>query len=89
MKTKYRAWRSDIYIIDDVESETDHYITSKQRGRIKKFTDGSAIFDTFEDAKQWLIDHETGELKKALDEAARLQKSISRLKEIECAMGRY
>ena len=62
MKTKYRAWRSDIYIIDDVESETDHYITSKQRGRIKKFTDGSAIFDTFEDAKEWLLDMKDQEI---------------------------
>lgn len=59
---KYIARWSDVYMIDDVESETDHYITSKQRGRIKKFTDGSAIFDTFEDAKEWLLDMKDQEI---------------------------
>ena len=83
MKTKYRAWRSDIYIIDDVESETDHYITSKQRGRIKKFTDGSAIFDTFEDAKEWLIDmkdQEVAGLLTRVEAVKKIKTEISALK---------
>lgn len=91
MTDKYyaRAYLHSIYIIDDITSETDHFIISKHHGRMKKITDDSAIFDTFEDAKQWLIDHETAELKKAIDEAARLRKSISCLNEIECVTGRY
>lgn len=91
MTEKYYAFSCmrSVYIIDDIISETDHFIISKHHGRMKKITNDSAILDTFEDAKQWLIDHETGELKKTLDEAARLQKSISHLKEIECATGRY
>jgi len=83
MKTKYRAWRSDIYIIDDVESETDHYITSKQRGRIKKFTDGSAIFDTFEDAKEWLLDmkdQEVAGLLTRVEAVKKIKTDISSLK---------
>ncbi|WP_333640974.1 hypothetical protein [Mesotoga prima] len=83
MKTKYRAWRSDIYIIDDVESETDHYITSKQRGRIKKFTDGSAIFDTFEDAKEWLLDmkdQEVAGLLTRVEAVKKIKTEISALK---------
>ena len=83
MKTKYRAWRSDIYIIDDVESETDHYITSKQRGRIKKFTDSSAIFDTFEDAKEWLLDmkdQEVAGLLTRVEAVKKIKTEISALK---------
>lgn len=83
MKTKYLAWRSDIYIIDDVESETDHYITSKQRGRIKKFTDGSAIFDTFEDAKEWLLDmkdQEVAGLLTRVEAVKKIKTEISALK---------
>ena len=76
MTEKYYAFLRSVYTIDDVIAETDHFIISKHHGRIKKITNDSAILDTFEDAKQWLIDHETGELKKTLDEAARLQKSI-------------
>ena len=58
MTEKYYAFLRSVYTIDDVISETDHYIISERRGRMKKITDNSAILDTFEDAKQWLIDHE-------------------------------
>jgi len=80
---KYIARWSDVYIIDDVESETDHYITSKQRGRIKKFTDGSAIFDTFEDAKEWLLDmkdQEVAGLLTRVEAVKKIKTEISALK---------
>ena len=64
MTEKYYAFSCMrlVYIIDDIISETDHFIISKHHGRMKKITNDSAILDTFEDAKQWLIDHETGEV---------------------------
>ena len=62
---------------------------SKHHGRVKKITNDSAILDTFEDAKQWLIDRETAELKKAVNEVTRLRKSISYLNKIEHVTGRY
>jgi hypothetical protein len=80
---KYIARWSDVYMIDDVESETDHYITSKQRGRIKKFTDGSAIFDTFEDAKEWLLDmkdQEVAGLLTRVEAVKKIKTDISSLK---------
>jgi hypothetical protein len=80
---KYIARWSDVYMIDDVESETDHYITSKQRGRIKKFTDGSAIFDTFEDAKEWLLDmkdQEVAGLLTRVEAVKKIKTEISALK---------
>jgi len=82
---KYIARWSDVYIIDDVESETDHYITSKQRGRIKKFTDGSAIFDTFEDAKEWLLDmkdQEVAGLLTRVEAVKKIKTEISALKTV-------
>ena len=55
MTEKYYAFSCMrlIYIIDDIISETDHFIISKHHGRMKKITNDSAILDTFEDAKQW------------------------------------
>lgn len=80
---KYIARWSDVYMIDDIESETDHYITSKQRGRIKKFTDGSAIFDTFEEAKEWLLnmkDLEIAGLLTRVEAVKKIKTEISALK---------
>lgn len=33
---KYYAWLNDIYLIDDVVSETDHYITTATNNRLKR-----------------------------------------------------
>lgn len=80
---KYIARWSEVYMIDDVESETDHYITSKRRGKIKKFTDGSAIFDTFEDAKEWLLDmkdQEVAGLLTRVEAVKKIKTEISALK---------
>ena len=87
---KYYAWFvGRIYTINDVKSESDHYITTKHNRRIKKVTDTSAVFDTFEEAKQWLLDKNDDDINKLQSMIEGLKKSRADISNIKHAQGTY
>ena len=79
MKYKYIAWRAfrDVRIIDII-SETDHYVTDSNGRKHKKISDDRSIFDTFEEAKQWLLDKEEADLRKATETISSIKEHIKR-----------
>ena len=79
MKYKYIAWRAfrDVRIIDII-SETDHYVTDSNGRKHKKISDDRSIFDTFEEAKQWLLDKEESDLRKATETISSIKEHIKR-----------
>ena len=79
MKYKYIAWRAfrDVRIIDII-SETDHYVTDSNGRKHKKISDDRSIFDTFEEAKQWLLDKEEADLRKATETISGIKEHIKR-----------
>jgi len=84
---KYYAWLDNIYMIDDVICETDHYVITKARGRIKKRTDNSTILDTFEDAKKWLINREVIKLAETLNQADNIKHRIADIENLKSPKG--
>ncbi len=84
MKYKYLAWRAfrDIRLINIV-SETDHYITTADGRKLKKITDGMSVFDTFEEAKQWLLEKEEFDLQRAIDSVSKIREYIERIKTLD------
>ena len=86
---KYYAWLNDIYLIDDVVSETNHYITTATNNRLKKMTQDSAIFDTFEEAKEWLINTNQIKMNNIFDQVKRMSDRIEEIKNIKVPKRRW
>lgn len=78
---KFRAWIGKVYEIE-VESETAHYVTIKGGRREKKLTEDAAIFDTFEEARDWLVEQEERELLDTLIRSHETGAEIRRLKSL-------
>ena len=90
MKYKYIAWRAfrDVRIIDII-SETDHYVTDSNGQKRKKISDDRSIFDTFEEAKQWLLDKEEADLRKATETISRIKEYIKRIEALDKASKKW
>lgn len=90
MKYKYIAWRAfrDIRIIDII-SETDHYVTDSNGRKYKKISDDRSIFDTFEEAKQWLLDKEEADLRKATETISSIKEHIKRIEALDKTSGEW
>jgi hypothetical protein len=90
MKYKYIAWRAfrDVRIIDII-SETDHYVTDSNGRKYKKISDDRSIFDTFEEAKQWLLDKEEADLQKATETISGIKEYIKRIEALDKASKKW
>ena len=90
MKYKYIAWRAfrDVRIIDII-SETDHYVTDSNGQKRKKISDDMSIFDTFEEAKQWLLDKEEADLRKATKTISSIKEHIKRIEALDKASKKW
>ena len=90
MKYKYIAWRAfrDVRIIDII-SETDHYVTDSNGRKHKKISDDRSIFDTFEEAKQWLLDKEEADLRKATETISGIKEHIKRIEALDKASKKW
>ena len=90
MKYKYLAWRvfRDIRIIDII-SETDHYVTDSNGRKHKKISDDRSIFDTFEEAKQWLLDKEEADLRKATKTISSINEHIKHIEALDKASKKW
>jgi hypothetical protein len=75
--TKYYAWPGGVYAINNVKAEFDHHIITIADKVLKKLDTNSAIFDTFDEAQQWVLDHRARKLKLARDELAKLETTIT------------
>lgn len=90
MKYKYIAWRAfrDVRIIDII-SETDHYVTASNGRKHKKISDDRSIFDTFEEAKQWLLDKEEADLQKATETISGIKEYTKRIEALDKASKKW
>jgi hypothetical protein len=57
MKTMYKAWMWSRIEKVNVVKETEHFVTLENGRRDGKRTDHYAYFDTWEEAKQWIVKH--------------------------------
>ena len=90
MKYKYIAWRAfrDVRIIDII-SETDQYVTDNNGRKHKKISDNRSIFDTFEEAKEWLINTNQIKMNNIFDQVKRMSDRIEEIKNIKVPKRRW
>lgn len=90
MKIKYFVWvgMREIRTMQIV-SETKHYVVRPGGRREKKITDSGAVFDTFEEAKQWLLGILDHELQKENARIQAITDSIRSVEQIESASGEW
>jgi hypothetical protein len=72
-----------------IVSETEHYVIRPGGRREKKITESGSIFDTFEEAKRWLLDMFEEELLKENLRTQAITNDIRVAEQIKSASGEW
>lgn len=90
MKIKYFVWVGTREIRTmQIVSETEHYVIRPGGRREKKITESGSIFDTFEEAKRWLLDILEQELQKENLRTQAITNDIRVAEQIKSASGEW
>lgn len=86
MSIKYYAWLGRIERIEIIK-ESAKTVTLKSgisgERRSAKLSEDRGYFDTYQEAKQFLIDQATADLKQLYDQVDRLETKLAKIKEMQ------